>query len=124
MSRTDRCAGLSPTRPGADPPGQAGRGQGYTSPVPDEATDNGFPSTEEVDVDALFAALKEELRRPGADPGAAGGPGRGGGGGAEGGDARRGGRSGSGGRAGRSRPARGARRGGAALARVRRPTAS
>jgi len=54
--------------------GQAGRGQGYTSPVPDEATDNGFPSTEEVDVDALFAALKEEIRRSGADPGAAGEP--------------------------------------------------
>jgi uncharacterized small protein (DUF1192 family) len=42
--------------------------------VPDEATDNGFPSTEEVDVDALFAALKEEIRRSGADPGAAGEP--------------------------------------------------
>jgi hypothetical protein len=45
--------------------------------VPDEATDNGFPSTEEVDVDALFAALKEEIRRSGADPGAAGAPGAG-----------------------------------------------
>ena len=54
--------------------GRAGRGRGYTSPVPDEATDNGFPSTEEVDVDALFAALKEEIRRSGADPGAAGEP--------------------------------------------------
>ena len=42
--------------------------------MPDEATDNGFPSTEEVDVDALFAALKEEIRRSGADPGAAGEP--------------------------------------------------
>ena len=38
--------------------------------MPDEATDNGFPSTEEVDVDALFEALKEEIRRSGADPGA------------------------------------------------------
>ena len=61
--------GSAPTRQG-----QAGRGQGNTSPVPDEATDNGFPSTEEVDVDALFAALKEEIRRSGADPGAAGEP--------------------------------------------------
>ena len=42
--------------------------------MPDEAADNGFPSTEEVDVDALFAALKEEIRRSGADPGAAGEP--------------------------------------------------
>ena len=42
--------------------------------MPDEATDNGFPSTEEVDVDALFAALKEEIRRSGADPGAAAEP--------------------------------------------------
>lgn len=40
--------------------------------MPDGATDNGFPSTEEVDVDALFASLKEEIRRSGADPGAAG----------------------------------------------------
>lgn len=54
--------------------GRAGRSRGYTSPVPDKATDNGFPSTEEVDVDALFAALKEEIRRSGADPGAAGEP--------------------------------------------------
>jgi uncharacterized small protein (DUF1192 family) len=38
--------------------------------MPDEATDNGFPSAEEVDVDALFAALKDEIRRSGADPGA------------------------------------------------------
>jgi hypothetical protein len=30
--------------------------------VPDEATDNGFPSTEEVDVDALFAARAEAQR--------------------------------------------------------------
>jgi hypothetical protein len=41
--------------------------------VPDEATDNGFPSADEVDVDALFAALKEEIRRSGADPGGGGG---------------------------------------------------
>jgi hypothetical protein len=40
--------------------------------VPDEATDNGFPSAEDVDVDALFAALREEVRRSGADPGAPG----------------------------------------------------
>lgn len=51
-----------------------GRAQGYTSPVPDEAADNGWPSIEEVDVDALFAALKEEIRRSGADPGARGEP--------------------------------------------------
>jgi hypothetical protein len=43
--------------------------------VPDEATDNGFPTAEEVDVDALFAALREEIRRSGADPGGAGAPG-------------------------------------------------
>lgn len=54
--------------------GLGGGRRGYTSPVPDEATDNGFPSTDEVDVDALFAALKEEIRRSGADPGAAGEP--------------------------------------------------
>ena len=42
--------------------------------MPDEATDNGFPSAEEVDVDALFAALKDEIRRSGADPGAGGEP--------------------------------------------------
>ena len=40
--------------------------------MPDEATDNGFPSAEDVDVDALFAALREEIRRSGADPGASG----------------------------------------------------
>ena len=40
----------------------------------DEATDNGFPSAEEVDVEALFTALREEIRRSGADPGAAGEP--------------------------------------------------
>ena len=38
--------------------------------MPEEATDTGFPSTDEVDVDALFAALREEIRRSGADPGA------------------------------------------------------
>ena len=42
--------------------------------MPDEATDNGFPSTADVDVEALFAALKEEIRRSGADPGATGEP--------------------------------------------------
>ena len=42
--------------------------------MPDEATDNGFPSTEEVDVDALFAALRDEIRRSGADPGTTGEP--------------------------------------------------
>jgi uncharacterized small protein (DUF1192 family) len=40
--------------------------------MPDEATDNGFPSAEDVDVEALFAALREEIRRSGADPGAGG----------------------------------------------------
>lgn len=40
--------------------------------MPDEATDNGFPSADEVDVDALFAALRDEIRRSGADPGAPG----------------------------------------------------
>ena len=38
--------------------------------MPDEATDNGFPSAEDVDVEALFQALREEIRRSGADPGA------------------------------------------------------
>ena len=42
--------------------------------MPDEATDNGFPSAEDVDVEALFAALREEIRRSGADPGGAGEP--------------------------------------------------
>jgi hypothetical protein len=42
--------------------------------VPDEATDNGFPSAEEVDVEALFTALREEIRRSGADPGSPGEP--------------------------------------------------
>ena len=36
------------------------------------AADTGFPSADEVDVDALFAALREEIRRSGADPGGAG----------------------------------------------------
>ena len=49
--------------------GLGARARGYTGAVPDEATDNGFPSAEEVDVDALFAALREEIRRSGADPG-------------------------------------------------------
>ena len=40
--------------------------------MPDEATDNGFPSAEDVDVEALFQALREEIRRSGADPGAGG----------------------------------------------------
>ncbi len=42
--------------------------------MPDEAMDNGFPSTDEVDVEALFVELREEIRRSGADPGAAGEP--------------------------------------------------
>jgi hypothetical protein len=42
--------------------------------VPDEATDNGFPSADDVDVEALFTALREEIRRSGADPGAEGEP--------------------------------------------------
>jgi hypothetical protein len=42
--------------------------------VPDEATDNGFPSSEDVDVEALFAALREEIRRSGGDPAAPGEP--------------------------------------------------
>ena len=46
----------------------------YTGAVPDEALDNGFPSVEEVDVEALFASLRDEIRRSGADPGADGGP--------------------------------------------------
>ena len=48
--------------------------RGYTAAVPDEAADNGFPSADEVDVEALFAALREEIRRSGADPGAPGEP--------------------------------------------------
>ena len=43
--------------------------------MPDEATDNGFPSAEDVDVEALFQALREEIRRSGADPGARSEPG-------------------------------------------------
>lgn len=43
--------------------------------MPGETTDNGFPSAEDVDVDALFAALREEIRRSGADPGGATEPG-------------------------------------------------
>jgi hypothetical protein len=46
----------------------------YYAPVPDEATDNGFPSADDVDVEALFTALREEIRRSGADPGAGGEP--------------------------------------------------
>lgn len=44
--------------------------------MPDEATDNGNPSgsSDEVDVEALFASLKEEIRKSGADPGAGGEP--------------------------------------------------
>ena len=76
--------------------GLGDRAQGYTAAVPDEATDNGFPSADEVDVEALFAALREEIRRSGADPGAAREPGR---------------------------PSRRARRGGASLARLGRPGA-
>jgi uncharacterized small protein (DUF1192 family) len=49
--------------------GLGDRPGGYTGAVPDEAADNGFPSADEVDVDALFAALREEIRRSGADPG-------------------------------------------------------
>jgi hypothetical protein len=44
----------------------------YYGAVPDEATDNGFPSAEDVDVEALFQALREEIRRSGADPGGGG----------------------------------------------------
>jgi hypothetical protein len=46
----------------------------YYAPVPDEATDNGFPSADDVDVEALLTALREEIRRSGADPGAGGEP--------------------------------------------------
>lgn len=42
--------------------------------MPDEATDSGFPSSEDVDVEALFASLREEIRRSGADPGSADDP--------------------------------------------------
>jgi len=37
--------------------------------VPEEAIASGFPTEDDVDVDALFAALREEIRRSGADPG-------------------------------------------------------
>jgi len=39
------------------------------------ASDTGFPDPESVDIDALFAALREEVRRSGADPGGGGDPG-------------------------------------------------
>ena len=71
MLRPERGRGIR--RPYANPR-ENRRSRGYTGAVPDEATDNGFPSAEEVDVDALFAALREEIRRSGADPGATGGP--------------------------------------------------
>src|SRR5262245_21030798 len=48
--------------------------QGYYSRVPDDATDNGFPSEDDVDVEALFVALREEIRRSGGDPAAPGEP--------------------------------------------------
>jgi len=45
--------------------------------MPDEATENGSPAGDSapagVDVAALFAALREEVRRSGADPGASDG---------------------------------------------------
>ena len=37
---------------------------------PEKADSAGISATEPVDVDALFASLKEEIRRSGADPGA------------------------------------------------------
>ena len=40
----------------------------------EEATDNGFPSAQDVDVEVLFTALREEIRRSGADPGGVGEP--------------------------------------------------
>ena len=39
--------------------------------MPDVLRDNGFPSENDVDVDALFASLRDEIRRSGADPGGA-----------------------------------------------------
>ena len=42
--------------------------------MPDDAADNGFPSADEVDVEALYASLREEIRRSGGDPGAPGEP--------------------------------------------------
>jgi hypothetical protein len=38
---------------------------------PEKAESAGVSATEPVDVEALFASLKEEIRRSGADPGAA-----------------------------------------------------
>ena len=47
-------------------------GWGYSGPVPDEVAQNGDPAVETaptvVDVAALFEALREEVRRSGADP--------------------------------------------------------
>ncbi len=65
---------LRPTRTGEhrtaglESPGARGHAQ---LPAPD----TGFPDPETVDVDALFAALREEVRRSGADPGGGGDPG-------------------------------------------------
>ena len=46
--------------------------------MPDEGTENGSPAgdpgSDGVDVAALFAALREEVRRSGADPGGGGHP--------------------------------------------------
>ena len=42
--------------------------------MPDKATDSGFPSVTEVDFEALVAALRDEVRLSGADPGAKGDP--------------------------------------------------
>ena len=39
--------------------------------MPDVLRDNGFPTEDDVDVDALFASLRDEIRRSGADPGGA-----------------------------------------------------
>ena len=41
--------------------------------MPEEATDTGSPSADEVDVAALFEALRDEVRRSGVDPGGTGG---------------------------------------------------
>lgn len=54
-----------------------GRGAGYTGPVPEDVVpsphvDAGLP-TGEVDVAALFDALRDEVRRSGVDPGSTGG---------------------------------------------------
>ncbi len=40
----------------------------------DSGVDTGFPEPDSVDVEALFAALREEVRRSGADPGGTVGP--------------------------------------------------